>query len=76
MAIQIRSSKIVGGIGRVDQDGTLSVLAIEEEPLTDAVRYGCIQNVDEVRNHLGRIVRKLENNSEISPRKIKRASLA
>lgn len=71
VAIEIGSSKIKGAVGAVDETGALTVLAVEEEKLIDCVRYGCIQNVEEVSNRVSRIIRLLENNSSISPRKIK-----
>ncbi len=71
VAIEIGSSKIKGAVGSTDETGALTVLAVEEEKLIDCVRYGCIQNVEEVSNRVSRIIRLLENNSSISPRKIK-----
>lgn len=69
-AIEIGSSHIRAAIGMVDDGGTLSVLAVEEENAVDAVRYGCIQNVEEVSNRITRLLRKLENYQNIAPRKI------
>ena len=46
VAFEIGSSKIRGAIGSVDNSGVVDVIAVEEEKLTDKVRYGCIQNVD------------------------------
>lgn len=71
VAIEIGSSKIKGAVGAVDETGALTVLNIEEEKLIDCVRYGCIQNVEEVSNRVSRIIRLLEENNSISPRKIK-----
>lgn len=71
VAIEIGSSKIKGTVGTVDETGALTILDVEEEKLIDCVRYGCIQNVEEVSNRVSRIIRLLENNSNISPRKIK-----
>lgn len=68
VAIEIGSSKIKGAVGALDENGTLSVLAVEEEKQIDSVRYGCVQNVNMVRNSIIPIVRKLEN--QISPLKI------
>ena len=49
-AIEIGSSHIRAAVGRVDETGTLSVLGVEEECAIDAVRYGAVQNVEEVSN--------------------------
>ncbi len=68
VAIEIGSSKIKGAVGAIDENGTLSVLAVEEEKQIDSVRYGCVQNVNMVRSSILPIVRKLEN--QISPLKI------
>lgn len=76
VALEIGSSKIRGAVGSVDVNGALTVLAIEEEPLIDCVRYGCIQNVEEVSTRVNRIIRKLENRSGISPRKVKAVYVA
>ncbi len=69
-AIEIGSSKIKGAVGLIDTGGSLNIVAIEEEPLIGSVRYGCVQNVEEVSNHILSIKRKLENYNLISPRKI------
>lgn len=69
-AIEIGSSKIKGAVGLIDSNGALNIVAIEEEPLVGSVRYGCVQNVEEVSNHILSIKRKLENYNLISPRKI------
>lgn len=71
VAIEIGSSKIKGAVGVTDENGALTVLAVEEEKLIDCVRYGCIQNVEEVSSRVSRIISSLENHSSISPRKIK-----
>lgn len=67
LAIEIGSSKIKGAVGIIDDDGILSVTAIEEEKLVDSVRHGLILNVETVSKHLNAIIRKLEN--RVSPRK-------
>ncbi len=69
VAVEIGSSKVKGAVGTVDNDGKMTVKAIEEESLIDCVRYGCIQNVEEVSNRVTRIIRKIEN--RVSPRKVK-----
>jgi len=69
VAIEIGSSKIKGAVGTVEPDGTLSVIAVEEEKRVNCVRYGCIQNVDEVSYCVGKIIRCLQN--RIYPRQIR-----
>ena len=70
VAIEISSSKIKGGVASVDGNGLLRVLAIEEVKHINSVRYGRIQNVQEVSAGVNEIVRKLENNAGVMPGKI------
>lgn len=60
VALEIGSSKIKGAIGTVDASGALSVKAVEEEKLTDAVRYGCIRNVVETTTAIRDVINRLE----------------
>ncbi len=69
VAFEIGSSKIRGAIGTVDNSGVVDVVAVEEEKLTDKVRYGVIQNVD-VSNTLHMVIDRLEAYPRIAPRKI------
>lgn len=69
IALEIGSSKIRGAAGTVDENGILTVIALEEERLIDCVRYGWIRNVEEVDSRIHRIIKKLEN--RLHPRKIK-----
>ncbi len=71
VALELGSSHIRGAIGTVDAEGTLTLLATEDEYVADAIRYGWIQNVDDVSNRINRLIRKLENYKSVSPRKIK-----
>ena len=75
-AIEIGSSHIRAAVGAVDETGILSVLGIEEECAIDAVRYGCIQNVEEVSNRINKLILKLQNHQSIAPRKIKAVYVA
>ncbi|MDD6901177.1 MAG: cell division FtsA domain-containing protein [bacterium] len=61
VAIEIGSTKIVGAIAEKSTTGYLSVNHLEEEKLTNCVRYGCVQNVENTKNAIVRIVKKLEN---------------
>lgn len=70
-ALEISSSKIIGAVGAESPDGTLRILAIEQEESKDAVRYGIIQNPEEVAGKVGRIVEKLNRHQAVAPRKIK-----
>lgn len=69
VAFEIGSSKIRGAVGVVDNSGVVDVIAVEEEKLTDRVRYGCIQNVD-VANAIDTVVERLQAYPAIEPRTI------
>jgi len=70
-AIEISSSKIIGAIGRIDAQGVLHVVAVEQEKTIESVRYGVIQNMLETCNTVNTILRRLEARPSVAPRKIK-----
>ncbi len=76
VVLEIGSSKIKGLAAAIGELGEINVLAVEETPLTNSVRYGKIQNVQEVSTHVNDIIRKFENNPNIAPRKVKDIYLA
>lgn len=69
VAFEIGSSKIRGAVVVVDNSGVVDVIAVEEEKLTDRVRYGCIQNVD-VANAIDTVVERLQAYPAVEPRTI------
>lgn len=69
VALEIGSSKITGTVG-VYADGALKVLAMEQEESRDSVRYGIIHNPEEVATRVMRIIERLEDHPQVSPRKI------
>lgn len=69
-ALEIGSSKITGAVGLFTADKTLKVLAVEQEQSRDSVRYGIVQNPEEVASRVMRIVERLNNNPAVAPRKI------
>lgn len=69
-ALEIGSSKITGAVGYFTEDRTLKILALEQEQSRDYVRYGIIQNPEEVASRISRIIDRLNSNPAISPRKI------
>ncbi|MBD5199136.1 MAG: cell division protein FtsA [Bacteroides sp.] len=71
VAFEIGSSKIRGAVGTVDDNGTLTVVAVEQEPLNDSVRYGSIRKVPDVSDRILSITRKLEDNPAVRPGRIK-----
>ena len=61
VAIEIGSSKIVGAIAEKSPSGYVQVIHLEEEKLTNCVRWGCIQNVENTKGCINNILKKLEN---------------
>ncbi|MDE6121059.1 MAG: hypothetical protein K2F63_04650, partial [Muribaculaceae bacterium] len=70
VAVEIASSKIKGGVAAVGPDGRLTILAVEEIPGINNVRYGRIQNIREVSAAVNEIIRRFEANPAISPRTV------
>lgn len=68
VALEISSSKIVGVIGEPNANGGVDVLDIEAERSLNCVRWGCIQNIEEAKVRINRVISRLE--SRISPKKI------
>ena len=71
IAIEVGSSKITGALAEKTSTGLITFEALEEERMTDIVRYGCIKNVDETSNRIHSIIKKLEARSVLGGRKIK-----
>ncbi|MDE6715307.1 MAG: cell division protein FtsA [Muribaculaceae bacterium] len=71
VALEIGSSKIVGAIASVSPRGTVSVLALEEEPSHESVRYGCIKNLEDTANKVADIIAKLETKAQVTPQSVK-----
>lgn len=69
-AIEIGSSKITGAVGVYDENGTLKVLAVDQEESKDSVRYGIINNPEEVSSRVMRIIERLEANPAVAPRTV------
>lgn len=76
VAIEIASSKIKGAVAAVADDGSLTVLAVEEMPATDNVRYGRVQNIRAVSVAVNEILRRLEAAPTVAPAKIKAVILS
>ena len=61
VALEIGSSKIVGAIAEKTSDGYLSVRYLQEEKHLNSVRYGIVQNVENIKSSINRILRNLES---------------
>lgn len=71
VAIEIGSSKISGAVASVDPDsGAIEIVAHEVQHASNCVRHGRVSNVQEVSDLVNGIIRKLENNPAVMPRKI------
>ena len=70
VTIEICSSKIVGVVAEKSPNGSVSVVAIESDNISsDCVRRGFVQNVEEAKQHVQNIIKRLE--AHISPSRIK-----
>lgn len=70
-AIEISSSKVIGAVGITRAAGQLEILAVEQEQTVESVRYGQIQNLEETSMRVSRIIDRLEQHPQVTPRKIK-----
>lgn len=70
-AVEVSSSKILGVVTRTKGDGSLDVIAVEQEKGVESVKYGIIQNLEETSMRLRRIIEKMERHPGVAPRKIK-----
>lgn len=70
-AIEISSSKIVAAVGKTTGEGPLEVIAIEEEPGVDIVRYGIIQNLEETSVKVAKVINRLQQRKGVAPLQIK-----
>lgn len=61
VALEIGSSKVVGAVAEKTEQGIVVVQHLEEEKQINCVRYGCVQNVENIKNCINHILRKLEN---------------
>ena len=60
VALEIGSSKIVGAVAEKTSAGYLSVKHLQEERHLNSVRYGIVQNVENIKSSINRILKNLE----------------
>ena len=60
VALEIGSSKIVGAIAEKTSAGYLSVRHLQEEKHVNSVRYGIVQNVENIKTSINHILKNLE----------------
>lgn len=63
VAIDLGTSKIVGLMGRRNEQGVISILASESIPSDNAVKHGVVYNIDEAAGKIKKIINLLENKS-------------
>lgn len=61
VGIDLGTSKIVGVLGRKNEQGVISILASESISTDSAVKYGVIYNIDEAAGKVKKIIHLLEN---------------
>lgn len=61
VAFEIGSSKIVGAVAEKSPAGMVSVSHLVEERLSNCVRYGVVQNVENVKAAINRIIKNIED---------------
>ena len=60
VALEIGSSKIVGAIAEKSSAGYLSVRYLQEEKHINSVRYGIVQNVENIKSGINHVLKTLE----------------
>ena len=61
VAFEIGSSKIVGAIAEKSQAGTVTIVRLLEENPINCVRYGCVQNVENIKSAIQRMIKDFED---------------
>lgn len=74
--LEIGSSKVKGAVARVDSDGGATLVASHEVKTLNCVRHGRVQNVQEVSAAVDEVLRRLENDPAVAPRRIRRVRIA
>lgn len=61
VGIDFGSSKIVGVLGRKNEQGVITILASEAIPADSCMKYGVIYNIDEAAGKFKKLINLLEN---------------
>lgn len=61
VGIDIGTSKIIGLLGRKNEQGVVSILASESIPSDSCVKHGVVYNIDETAGKIKKIISLLEN---------------
>lgn len=63
VGIDLGTSKIVGLLGRKNEQGVISILASESIPSENCVKYGVVYNIEETAGKIKKLINLLENKS-------------
>lgn len=63
VGIDLGTSKIVGLMGRKNEQGVISILASESIPSDNCVKHGVVYNIDEASGKIKKLISLLENKS-------------
>jgi len=63
VGIDFGTSKIVGLMGRKNEQGVITILASESIPSDNCVKYGVVYNIDEAAGKVKKLISLLENKS-------------
>ena len=63
VGVDLGTSKIVGLLGRKNEQGVISILASESIPSDTCVRHGVVYNIDEAAGKIKKLINLLENKS-------------
>lgn len=61
VGIDLGTSKILGVLGRKNEQGVITILASESVPSDSCVKYGVIYNIDEAAGKIKKLINLLEN---------------
>lgn len=63
VGIDLGTSKIVGLLGRKNEQGVISILASESIPSDTCIKHGVVYNIDETAGKIKKLINLLENKS-------------
>ena len=66
VSIDLGTSKIVGLLGRKNEQGVISILASETITSDGCIRNGVVYNIDETVGKIKKLINLLENRSKTS----------
>ena len=69
-ALDLGTSKMIAMAARKNQDGILSIIDVEKINSTNCIRRGCIYNINETKDNVGRLIRQLNSKLETPIEKI------